>query len=67
MKTRILTCALATVAVTGVPTAGAEPAGNGDLAGATARAAPSAVSSGLLSLPQPTGRYPVGMRSAFVP
>jgi hypothetical protein len=63
-----LICALVTVAVTGAPTAGAEPAGNVDVAGAAARAAPSAVSSGavLLSLPQPTGRYPVGVRSAFV-
>jgi hypothetical protein len=61
-----LISALVTVAVTGAPTAGAETAGNVDVAGARARGALSAVSSGLLSLPQPTGRYPVGVRSAFV-
>jgi pimeloyl-ACP methyl ester carboxylesterase len=67
MALTALICGLAIVAVTGAPSAAAEPERNADVRAPSARAAPSVVSSdAVLSLPRPTGPYAVGVRSAFV-
>jgi hypothetical protein len=67
MALAALICGLAIVAVTGAPSAAAEPERKADVRAPSARAAPSVVSSdAVLSLPRPTGRYAVGVRSAFV-
>ena len=62
----LLTCALAAVGI-GASSAAATPARDMDSIAGT-RGAPSIVSSdGVgLSIPRPTGRYPVGVRSTFV-
>lgn len=63
-----LTCGLVTVLGVGASSAGAAPERNMDAIAGTARGGPSVVSSGGvgLSIPRPTGRHPVGVRSTFV-
>jgi pimeloyl-ACP methyl ester carboxylesterase len=63
-----LTCGLVTVLGVGASSAGAAPERNIDAIAGTARGGPSVVSSGGvgLSIPRPTGRHPVGVRSTFV-
>jgi pimeloyl-ACP methyl ester carboxylesterase len=62
----LLTCGLVAVGV--ASPAGATPERNMDTLAGTARGAPSIVSSdGVgLTIPRPTGRHPVGVRSTFV-
>jgi len=63
----LLTCGLATVVGVGAASAGAAERNINTIAG-TAPGAPSVVSSDgvRLSIPRPTGRHPVGVRSTFV-
>jgi pimeloyl-ACP methyl ester carboxylesterase len=63
-----LACALVTVIGVGAASAAAAPERNPDTIAGTARGGPSVVSSGGvgLSIPRPTGRHPVGVRSTFV-
>ena len=64
----VLTCGLVTVVGVGASSAGAAPERNIDTIAGTARGGASVVSSGGvgLSIPRPTGRHPVGVRSTFV-
>jgi dienelactone hydrolase len=63
-----LTCGLVTVVGVGVSSAGAAPERKVDTIARPARGGPSLVSSAgvRLSIPRPTGRHPVGVRSTFV-
>ena len=63
----LVTCGLATVIGVGAASAGAAERNLDTIAG-TARGAPAVVSSDgvRLSIPRPTGRHPVGVRSTFV-
>jgi hypothetical protein len=65
--TVLLTCGLATVVGVGAASAGAAERNIDTIAG-LARGAPSVASSDgvRLSIPRPTGRHPVGVRSTFV-
>ena len=62
----VFTCALVTVVGAGVAPGAARERDMDTIAG-TGRSAPSVASGGVgLSIPRPTGRHPVGVRSTFV-